>query len=1324
MSADERTADLKRREERARLVRERFGRLDVAPASEGQRRLWAAWKLHRNAAALNYPTVFHIANANADAVQEAVQGLVDRHEALRTTYKLVRGELKQIIRARSKQDLLRVDASGWSEDRLKEELEARAAEPFALEKSPALRAELFERGQDAVLLLALHHIAFDGWSYQILTRDLVAGYQAALAGDAPQRTPAPAYSTWSESQRRYLESPESGADRDYWHKLFHPNVERLWLPGERGLGRGDGPQVAGEISMRLESALTERVRRTADSAGVTLFAYLLAAFQALLRRHVEQESVPVLFPMTGRASAQVLETLGYFVNMGASVVEIDESASFTEVLSAVADQVRKSLQHQSYPTSLAFGSAAPGGLDRVSGVSFALEKGPADLGGVMRPQTILRRGIPFALEVQIQDCGEHFGGRFCFDAARVDERVVRQLAERFPVLLESLCRDAEQSVGRATICNQEERTRELERADGGDAGLSPRLLHELVLEQADRTPDAIAVRHASGTWTYKKLIERSRAAAATLSERGVAAEARVAVCMPRTPDALAWMLGTLTAGGAYVPIDPDYPPARIAEILAATAPAAVATTPALADRLPPETVNVVDAARLDAAAPERPPSSIAATPNNLAYILFTSGSTGRPKGVAVEHRSASILVQWAIRHYSTQELRGVLASTAFTFDLSVFEIFVPLACGGAVLLSENLPALSGTALESEVTLINTTPSVMRQYLRANALAPSVAVVNLAGEALTSSLVDEIYDNGAVGRVFDLYGPSEDTTYSTVALRERGAPETIGRPLPQTRAYLLDQQMQCVPEGAPGQLWLGGDGLARGYWNDPEETARRFVKDPFSTQPVARLYQTGDRCRRLPSGDLQFKGRMDDQVKIRGVRIELGDVESTLGAHDGVLGAAATTFESQHHQQALAAFYVANDQAAPSSEQLKKFLAARLPRAMVPAGVWRVDSLPRTAHGKVDRRALATLAAQKSLDTARRGPVAAPRNPNEARMAQLWRRVLGDREFGVDDEFFEVGGDSLSAIHLATEISRELGVEIPAAALLEAPTIAELARRVESGGEPSRWKSLVVLNPNGSKPPLFCFHADSGLVLMYRELARLLADERPVFGVQSVGLSGPEEPLRDVPSMVAAYLAEIRTVQPKGPYHLAGFCMGAYVALETARVLETEGEEVASLAVFAADGEWRMAGEDYGLAFHRENLSRLRGRKRVEYVIERALFRVSRSLSPVGVAARSAWSRWTGQDAVAARHARVQMLNRAANLEFRPKPFAGRVVFFQGREEAFRDPLPFWGPIAAGGVETVKVGGREATTLESPNVERLARELQTRLDSRAKSAANE
>ncbi|MCC2669885.1 MAG: tycC2, partial [Armatimonadetes bacterium] len=577
--------------------------------------------------------------------------------------------------------------------------------------------------------------------------------------------------------------------------------------------------------------------------------------------------------------------------------------------------------------------------------------------------------------------------------------------------------------------------------DGGELIIPSEPLHALIEARARRHPEREAVLGGGSGLSYRELTVRADQIARLLLARGVQTEDRVAVCLPRTPELVAVLLGILKAGACYVPLDAAYPRERLELMLRSSGAALLLTDSSLLPGLPESEARPLLLDQLpEPHGADHPPAPFPTVhPGQLANVIYTSGSTGVPKGVAIEHRSVAALAAWAGRLYSPAELAGVLAGTSICFDLSVFELFVTLCCGGTVVLAANALGLKDLPERDRVTLVNTVPSAIKELARVGGIPPGVLTINLAGEALSPELVDLLYATTGVERVYDLYGPTEDTVYSTCALRLPHSAATIGRPLPGTRAYVLDADLQPPAPGEAGELYLGGAGLARGYLHRPDLTHERFVSCPVAGAPDERVYRTGDLVRRLPDGQLEYLGRLDQQVKIRGYRIELGDIEAAIRRQPGIRDTVVTAPESATGDRRLVAYVVWEAGEPGELSSLRRALGDSLPGYMLPEALVTLDRIPLTPNGKIDRRALPLPAVD---DTP--GEHLAPRTELEAALARIWSRVLGREAVGIHDDFFDQGGHSLLAMRVLQQIQQELSLDPPVRLLFEERTVAGLA----------------------------------------------------------------------------------------------------------------------------------------------------------------------------------------------------------------------------------------------------------------------------------------
>ena len=730
-----------------------------------------------------------------------------------------------------------------------------------------------------------------------------------------------------------------------------------------------------------------------------------------------------------------------------------------------------------------------------------------------------------------------------------------------------------------------------------DTPLPIACLHQLVAAQAARAPEAPALIFEGGQLSYGDLDARANQLAHHLRQHGVGPERIVAVCMGRGQELIIALLGILKAGGAYLPLDPIYPAARLADMVEDASPVALLTDGSLPDGLldrrgvgaQPLVIDLGEEAAAIGRQPTEAPSD-EATVNNLAYVIYTSGSTGKPKGVLIEHRTAATYVLGAGLLYEITPADRGLHFASVSFDASVDDIFVPLSHGAGLVVTSgysppDFAGLQELIARHGITLISIATAYWHTWISEladghAALPPTLRLVIIGGEAASG----ERYNRWRAlvpptVRVFNGYGPTETTVGSTWYVPspladEPAGPMAIGRPLPNERAYLLDEQQRLVPIGAQGELYIGGDSLARGYHNRPELTAERFVyvAGVEGDEPV-RLYRTGDLARWRDDGVLLYDGRADQQVKVRGFRIEPGEIEARLRSHRAVKAAAVVTHPDPSGELSLVGYVVLREPVEPAA--LRAFLDERLPHYMVPAALMVLEALPLTPSGKVDRRALPA----PVLPEAR--PVAEgdrPRTPVEEALSAIWEDLLGRRGVGVHDNFFELGGHSLLAMRMLNRVAAELGARLPVSILIHHATVASLAQVIAGKDEGSAWSVVVPIQPRGERPPLFCVHGITGDVLWFNELGRCLDPDQPLYGLQARGLAEGQPYATSVEDMAAGYIEGMRRVQPGGPYFIAGASFGSIIAMEMARQLEAAGEQVGMVGVFDYDPYEDEAGK--------------------------------------------------------------------------------------------------------------------------------------------------
>ncbi|MDQ2908263.1 MAG: amino acid adenylation domain-containing protein [Candidatus Eremiobacteraeota bacterium] len=845
---------------------------------------------------------------------------------------------------------------------------------------------------------------------------------------------------------------------------------------------------------------------------------------------------------------------------------------------------------------------------------------------------------------------------------------------------------------------------------------------DLVREQAERTPDAIALAFEDSALTYAELDARANLLGSYLRARGAGPEVRVAIILERSLEMVVAVLGVQRAGAAFVPIDTDYPNDRIAFMLSDSEAAIIVTQEALRDRLPPSSALFIsvdgDRAAIAAASPQAP--HIEADAGRLAHVIYTSGSTGRPKGVAIEQRNVVNFLQ-GIR--SAVEIGcgdTLIAIAPLSFDISGVDIFLPLMSGARVVIASRETAVNPKALialmeRMSATHLQATPTTWRMLLEAGWRGRDGFTSMSTGETLPQKLAEQLLQR--VAMIWNLYGPTE-ATYATMERIKPGEPVTIGRPLPNVSIYVLDSALQPMPVGARGELYIGGAGITRGYLNRAELTAERFVQDPFRGAP-AHMYRSGDLARFRPDGRIEYLGRADFQVKVRGYRIEPGEIESVLEQRSDVRSAVVVVREKPSGESSLVAYVAATRTKRVSPVAVRRELAATLPAYMVPDTVVVLDELPVTANGKIDRGGLPAPPPQSEAERERRS-IVEPRTPLESELRAIWEDVLDVRPIGTTDDFFELGVSSIVAARLFDRIERDLGTKLPLSPLFQAPTIGKLAALIDGRVDRSS-TSLVPIQPHGSQTPIFCIHGGAGTILHFQPLSKRLGPNQPFYGLQMKGLYGDAAPERTVESMARHYLREIRTVQRAGPYVLAGYCFGGMVAAEMARQLKRAGERVALLVMF--NGATPAYVKRYGAVTKGPpaKTERPRGANRWRAALrelrpQRLRYRVKFKIRLTALRERVRNAMGLPIPAARRELAFLQICYLAMK-RYHPKTVCPPMLIFKGEGLYHEDALG-WEQFAAGGIEVIELPGHhksERDTMREPHAETVSVSLREALE---------
>jgi amino acid adenylation domain-containing protein len=1151
---------------------------DCYPLSQGQAALWFIHTSDPESAAYNVGIALRIeAELDTEALERTLQSLVQRHPLLRTVIASVAGEPQQLIREHVAISLVRSDATALSNEELVAAVANVHRRPFDLASGPLVRVHLFTVGPaEHVLLLSLHHIICDALSVWTMLEELQSLYAAERSGGrALLDKPRVSYAAFVSWQREMLAGPEGTRLWDYWRKRLAGELPTLDLPIDftrPAVMALDGSSC----TLRISETLTASLRNLARDHHATLHNTLLAAWSVLLHRYSGQSDLIIGCATSGRPR-EFDGVVGYFTNPAPIRVDLSETPQFSTLLAQIRRSTLEAMDHQQMPFALLvqrLQARRDPSRSPIFQADFALLKRPpayrrgVGTGIPFEPFELAEEEGQFDLSLHITEEEQTLSAAFKYNTALFLHTTVETIAACFLELLNGIVANPRSTVDRLPCLPEHARTRVLALGAGPAVSDSGQSVCQMFEEHARASPNAIAAEMfgSPDRLTYGELNTRANQLAHRLQSLGIGPESLVGVCLERSLDLVVAILAVLKAGGSYVPLDPSYPAQRLGFMVKDAGIRIVVTITAFIDRVPD-----VEAVRLDDPWPDTPQENPApkTTSANAAYVIYTSGSTGTPKGVVCTHGGLANYVTWANQAYRMDTGTGAPVSSSIGFDATITSFLCPLAAGKTVtLLPEEgmIEALAECLRQTTrpFSLIKITPAHLELLSRLMApedCARRANVFVIGGEALRGDMLAYWQKHAPGTRLINEYGPTETVVGCCVyeAADEYAGSVPIGRPIANTQLYILDANRQPVPPGVTGELYIGGAGVARHYLNRSELTAQRFVADPFSGRDGARLYATGDLVRLFPDGNLDFLGRRDSQVKIRGFRIELGEIESLLGQHPSVLQALVMTIGEPASQRLIA--YVTGSGTKPDPAELRRYLSERLPDHMIPGIILPLDEFPLTPHGKVDRTAL------PSPETAHLSTrFVSPRDSLELKVAAIWEHVLGIRQIGVHDNFFDIGGHSLLAVRLMTQLQQDLGRSLPLSALLRGPTVEQIADALRRIAPATPNSCLVPIQSAGLQPPVYCVPGAGGNVIYLSNLARHLGPDQPFYGLQAVGFDGEAPAQTSVEEMAVHYIAALRAFQPHGPYFLGGHSLGGWVAYEMAQRLIRVGEDVPLVAI--------------------------------------------------------------------------------------------------------------------------------------------------------------
>ena len=1041
------------------------------PLSFAQQRMWFLYQMDSQNPAYNEcPAIRLTGNLNIDILEQSLNAIIQRHEILRTTFPMVEGKPIQKIAPFLKVNLLKVELKDLPIEKVEEIVAQELQKPFDLTQSPLLRFTLFDLGyEDYILVPVIHHIIIDGWSKGILFKELSSFYQALLSNSTASLPKLPIqYADFAVWQRQWLQGEVLANQLNYWKKQLAAAPPLLELPTDKP--RPPIPSFRGSsICFKIDSDVTEKLKSLSQKSGVTLFMTLLATLNTLLFRYSSQKDILVGTPTANRNRQEIEPLIGFFVNTLVMRNSLEGNLSFSELLQQVRNVVLESYANQDVP----FEQVVDGlqierslSYNPLFQVMFALQNTPLtalDIPGLrVKSMAVENVRVKFDLTLILEeietDQGTYLEGYWEYNGDLYTAERITRLMGHFQTLLKGIVKNPQQKVGELPLLTDPEKQQILVEWNQTQVPYRDhQCIHQLFEEQVAKNPDAVAVIYEQECLTYQQLNQKANQLAHYLQSLGIKTEELVGVCVERSPLIIIGILGILKAGAAYLPLDPSYPPNRLIYMVEDSGVSVVLTQEKLANTLQLENLQKVyldqDWPIISQQSSDSPVSETQA--KNLAYVIYTSGSTGKPKGVLLAHKGVCNLATQQRKIFNIKAQSRVLQFASFSFDASVWEIFMALGSGATLVMGDSDSLLPGENLlnllkKQKITIATLPPSALA-VMPTDEL-PDLQSLIVAGESSSADLLKKWCQNR---HVFNAYGPTESTVCTTIALiKDPQQKPPIGKPLGNFQVYILDPCLNPVPIGINGELYIGGEGLAKGYLGQPELTNSKFISNPFNDDPASRLYKTGDIVRYLADGNIDFMGRIDHQIKIRGFRIELGEIETVLSQHPQVQEGIVIAREDELGVKRLSAYVIPVTQQL-TRQELRQFLQDKLPNYMVPAFLMLLDSFPLTPNGKVDRRALPI----PEIDLHELENYIAPSTDTETILAQIWQSVLGRERISIHDNFFELGGDSIIGIQIVAK-ANQAGLGITPKQLFSHQTIAQLATVTEKAPVTQIMQDLV------------------------------------------------------------------------------------------------------------------------------------------------------------------------------------------------------------------------------------------------------------------------
>jgi amino acid adenylation domain-containing protein len=1291
----------------------------IFPASMGQQRYWLLDKLGQKT--FKMPIRWRLrGQINPDVLAQAFNQAIRRNEILRTTLIEVDARPVQRVVPQLKIEIPVFDLTKLAEKERAAELEriadAVGGDHFDLSELPLIHAALVHlEDEDYTLCVTVHPGICDGLAVGLLAREIFQTYDVLVRGLAnPLPSAELQYGDYAVWQRDLVQSVDVRQQGSYWiSKLKDARPFEIMPDKPRPAIQTTNGAFA---SLQIPRELTDIIQEVSRANGVTFFTTVFAAFLVLLYRYTGQEDISVGTEVSGRTLAEHENLIGLFLNTLVLRNDLSGAPTFPELLQRVQNVVTQAIANQDVPFQTVVEIVNPPrdtSRKPLFQVNFMLQRSAVSnhdyetFSLIDIPSKPL--GALFDLNWLMVERANGWRAAIQYNTDLFENETIARMLAQFRILLDGIAANPQGRISEFAVLTDSEKKLLCEWNETAIPFKSQKTIQDLLDAQTARTPEAVAAVFGAKQWTYAELGARSNQLAQYLAHLGVTPGMKVGVCLDRSLEMLAAILAILKTGAAYVPLDPTFPQARLVHILDDCRPDLLLTQESLRPLFADSQVRVCaiesDWAAISHESTRAPKLEV--TADHIAYVIYTSGSTGKPKGVQVRHRAVVNLLS-AMKHQFAVEADDVLvAVTTIAFDISVLELFLPLSIGARVVIASRQETVDGVQLLSliqctKATIVQATPATWRMLLDAGWKGSRRLKMLCGGEVLPRKLADELLATG--GELWNMYGPTETTIWSSAVRVQSGSgPVPVGSPMANTRFFVTDQNRQLVPIGTPGELYIGGTGVAAGYLGQPELTKDRFVADPFSSDPQARLYRTGDIVRWKVNGEIEFLGRRDNQVKVRGFRVETGEIEATLTQNPDIHEAVVSSFEDKTGSRSLVAYVVAQStENKMSSEDLRSSLQKTLPEYMQPSVFIWLPSLPRTSNGKIDYKALP--APDVANDESAR--YAAPSNPIEQRMAEIWGQVLGVSKLSTNTNFFDLGGHSLLAAQLLSKVEQAFNRRIPLPVLFQSPTIQQLSAVLVGEASVSVTPGVIPIQPKGTKTPFFCVNGWSEM----RRLAVELGLDRPFLAVNVPDGKALTVPYR-VEEIAALQIEIIRKIQPEGPYFLGGWCRAGVIAYEIAQQLHAQGQEVGLVVMFeswspthltryskAKAKRARASLELWRLRLHGSTLLHMNSREALSYAWDRWGNFASRAKTMLA----HSWYdfKMTKRTPAADKARSKDEIMELATKNYQPKSYAGRVLLFRADEYRtwkYWDPTLGWGDYVTH-LEVLEIPGRHESAV--------------------------